>query len=189
MSVSEKRVSDLESICIICNKGDTQQALNIAKANTLSELMPHLSEKQKHTAFRKVNFCANNYDMSTFTGQKLFENSEEEFAFQIRREILRLPQKKLIDNIKLDDILSEDADLPAHLIKFMNNLIIGPYKRWENSEKKMIRSISSDIVYAVSNARVKPAKHLAFDNYDRFVETVEWNVEKMLIGLNDQLKL
>ncbi len=120
------------------------------------------SSIQWHSMFGNVVFCGEDYDLSNFTEQKLLENNKQEHAFQIRKEILRIPQKKLIDNVKLEDILIGDADLPKELIKFMNNIVIGPKKSVEISDKKerTIRSISSDIVYAVSDGRVKPAKHL-----------------------------
>lgn len=101
-------------------------------------------------------------DSSSFTEEILLDNNAKKRAFHIRRDIMKIPRKKLTDKITLDDIYSGYCDLPTSLINLLNYIIIGPRSRYADSEKKsrLVQSIASDIVYAVNNGNLNPAKHL-----------------------------
>lgn len=78
-----------------------------------------------HKCFGRVIFCREDVVISNFIERKLVEVSLKEVAFWIRKEILSIPKKKLINDVKLEDIYNGDSDLPPLLTTFMKHLIVG----------------------------------------------------------------
>lgn len=62
----------------------------------------------------------------------------------------------------MDDIIKGECDIPKQLYDFISNLIEGPDKNSESPDDKSVKVISlcSDIIYAITNGRTKPSKHL-----------------------------
>ncbi|KAL4113704.1 hypothetical protein QTP88_017283 [Uroleucon formosanum] len=132
----------------------------------------HLEDKLKRTFENKVKFeVLNNkkiilhidVPLSNVSLSDLKNNSELLNVAQIlRREILDIKKKNLPENVSTEDLIKGECSLPDKLINFITYLVGGPDIRRRNSDetRRKVESLASDLVYAVTNGRVKPSKQL-----------------------------
>ncbi|KAL4089548.1 hypothetical protein QTP88_024568 [Uroleucon formosanum] len=138
----------------------------------LSYTSQHLEDKLKRTFENKVKFeVLNNkkiilhidVPLSNVSLSDLKNNSELLNVAQIlRREILDIKKKNLPENVSTEDLIKGECSLPDKLINFITHLVGGPDIRRRNSDetRRKVESLASDLVYAVTNGRVKPSKQL-----------------------------
>lgn len=90
------------------------------------------------------------------------EEKFEDVAYNLRNYIKNIDSHPLPKHLTADDIIRGECEIPQQLLHFMQNLIVGPNAKEINNNEIMtkITSICSDIVYAVTKGRCKPAKNL-----------------------------
>lgn len=83
-------------------------------------------------------------------------------ALILRQEIQSIQQNKLPDPLNAANLIKGECDIPENVIDFYLNLLNGPnYRRKRgNNGNRLAKSFSEDIIYAVSNGRIKPSKHI-----------------------------
>lgn len=86
----------------------------------------------------------------------------EQVAFEIRNSVKTMPTKKLPSEVKVENILEGECEVPKTLFHFICNLVQGPSYQRKNSDfdYTKIYSLCSDIMYLITKGRVKPAKQL-----------------------------
>ena len=87
----------------------------------------------------------------------------KEVAFLIRNEILTSKVNKLPENLSTQHVIESECSVPALLGTFLENLLTArttKNKAISDGKKRRIESIAHDAIYAVSNGRIRPAKHL-----------------------------
>lgn len=101
--------------------------------------------------------------MSKVSLNELKNNSELPNVAQIlRRKILNIKKKTLPENLSTEDLIKGECSLPNKLINFITHLVGGPDIRRRNSNEthRKVESLASDLVYALTNGRVKPSKQI-----------------------------
>ena len=85
-----------------------------------------------------------------------------EVALALRAAIGDANYTPLSSTITLDNIMSGEIEIPEEVLIFFTILISGPGSRNSESATKVrrVRSISEDVVFAISSGRKKPPKHL-----------------------------
>ena len=85
-----------------------------------------------------------------------------DIALLLREEINKAERCALPNDMKLDDILKGEVEVPDLVITFFQNLIGGPdTRRWKSTSKNIrIKSLSEDAVFATTAGLKKPQKHL-----------------------------
>ncbi|KAG5862641.1 hypothetical protein JTB14_004270 [Gonioctena quinquepunctata] len=97
---------------------------------------------------------------------KLLESKEdhkyEDVAYDLRNCIKNIDSHPLPRRLTADDIIRGECEIPEELFNFIQNLVFGPNFCEKNvdSTTTKIKSICSDIIYAVTKGRCKPAKNL-----------------------------
>ena len=87
----------------------------------------------------------------------------KEVAFLIRNEILTSKVNKLPENLSTQHVMEGECAVPAVLGTFLENLLSArktKKKPISDGKKRRIESMAHDAIYAVSNGRIMPAKHL-----------------------------
>ena len=90
------------------------------------------------------------------------EDKIKEAAFILRNSIRKCRKRSLPDDMKVEDVLQGEVDTPEIVEKFFSHLITGPRSgRGETQRKRRrIDCLSQDSVFAVTDGRFKPKKHL-----------------------------
>ena len=85
-----------------------------------------------------------------------------DIALLLREEINWAERFPLPNNLKTEDIKTDEVTVPELVTTFFQNLIGGPdVRRWESNLKKIrIKSMSEDAVLAATAGLKKPQKHL-----------------------------
>lgn len=158
------------------------QALLIEFGNAddenVSEYRPSILEKKLQNTFgksitieqssgprcKKIVFKTD-IDVSVMANNMKKIDSEEEtkfedVAFHLRNCVKTIDIKKLPNNLTADDVIDGECQIPEILFKFMQNLIDGPEVSSKETTTVKITSICSDIIYAITKGRCKPAKNL-----------------------------
>ncbi|XP_044576907.1 uncharacterized protein LOC123260042 [Cotesia glomerata] len=97
---------------------------------------------------------------------KLLESKEkhkfEDVAYDLRSCIKNIDSHPLPRRLTADDIIRGECEIPQELFNFIRNLVCGPNFCEENADltTPKITSICSDIIYAVTKGKCKPAKNL-----------------------------
>lgn len=106
-------------------------------------------------------------DISVMANNTKFLEDKNDYKFQdvaydLRSCIKTINADPIPRNVTADDIIRGECDIPQKLFDFMQNLIQGPNVTDENSDKLKVKrtSLCSDIIYAVTKGRCKPAKNL-----------------------------
>ncbi|CAH1099064.1 unnamed protein product [Psylliodes chrysocephalus] len=106
-------------------------------------------------------------DISTLATETIIletKNSEklDDVAYELRNCVKILKRNKLPDKLRADDIIKGEGDIPKQLYNFIRNLIEGPDMICKDPDCKSVKVVSlcSDIIYAITNGRTKPSKHL-----------------------------
>lgn len=83
-------------------------------------------------------------------------------AYEMRRSIMSIEKKKLLEKLTPDSIIEGECTVPQLLTDFITCLIKGPDKRRsdKNEDNIRIKAICEDIIYSAHKGRVKPAKHM-----------------------------
>ncbi|CAH2096461.1 unnamed protein product [Euphydryas editha] len=83
-------------------------------------------------------------------------------ALILRKKILNITKKPLPSDIKLNDLIAGECDIPLELSSFLQSVICGPDKRTRNSSNclRKINSISQDVIYATHHGKIKTGKHI-----------------------------
>lgn len=153
------------------NKHSADEKQNYSPAKLLPKIQKEFGDRvviratnglhNKRIVYRSTN------DVDQYFNQAdIEENSEqmdfENVAYKIRNEILKIKKKKLPDNIRVTDILEGECETPQVLTDFIRNLVQGPDVRRKTSgnDNFRINSVCQDLIYIVTNGRVKPSKHL-----------------------------
>lgn len=90
---------------------------------------------------------------------------EEDILFQaaliLRSKIRKIKKNIFEDNLSAKDLMNGECVIPDSITNFYVNLISGTSrsKRSENT-KKLAYSFASDIIYNVTNANIRPSKHI-----------------------------
>ena len=94
--------------------------------------------------------------------QTNISNKVREVAFILRKEIMEAEKTDLPQNLRLEDLMSGEVQIPDILLQFMTLLITGPDKRRGYTPSKQRRSkvICQDIICATTAGNKKPSKHL-----------------------------
>ena len=87
------------------------------------------------------------------------ENKFEDVAYCIRKCIKNIERKPLPGHLTADDIIRGECQIPEELFRFMKDLMTGPDISSSTSYEMTLKitSVCSDIIYAVTNGRCKPA--------------------------------
>lgn len=82
-------------------------------------------------------------------------------ALILRQEIQNVKQTKLPDQLNSADLIKEECVIPEILMDFYLHLLSGPNHRRRRGDNgnRQAKYFSEDIIYAVSNGRIKPSKH------------------------------
>ncbi|XP_074104088.1 uncharacterized protein LOC141530711 [Cotesia typhae] len=111
---------------------------------------------------RKKIVYGNDIDISMLATEtvNLETKSSEKFeddAYDLRNCVKTLQRDKLPNKLRADDIIKGECDIPKLLYDFISNLIEGPDVNSKNNNDKSVKvtSLCSDIIYAVTNGRVK----------------------------------
>ena len=90
------------------------------------------------------------------------EQNIREVAFSLRDIIRKCRKRPLPENFTVEDVLKGEADTPDPLKSFYSHLIMGPrLQRGETERKKRrIECLSKDAIYAVTDGKIRPKKHL-----------------------------
>ncbi|CAH1173831.1 unnamed protein product [Phaedon cochleariae] len=144
------------------------------EANTDAYTMKsyHLENRLLATFSKKITVVSHNNKklVKPYKGvvvQKEFDLIEKEevlfhAALILRQEIQNVKRRQLPDQLNSTDLIRGECDIPQSLIDFYLNLLSGPNyrrKRGENGNR-LAKSFSEDIIYAVTNGRIKPSKHI-----------------------------
>lgn len=95
--------------------------------------------------------------------QKITEKEKvRNVAYEMRKLLLKMPRKKLPENLTAEAIIEGECEVPQQLLDFMYFLIKGPSKRRNDNDEDNVRihSICDDIIYSIHKGRIKPAKHM-----------------------------
>lgn len=132
----------------------------------------HLEDKLKKTFVNKLKFeVLNNkkiilhidFPLSKISFSDLKNNSEMLNVAQIlRKEILNIKKENLPENLSTENLIKGECSFPDMLIDFITYLVGGPDVRRRNSDetRRKVDSLVSDLVYVVTNGRVKPSKQI-----------------------------
>lgn len=84
-------------------------------------------------------------------------------AMLLRKHILQIKPNKLGDKITASDLMRGECDLSKTAIDFFTLLISGfDYRRKKSANNiRLAESFTSDVTYAITAGRVKPAKHIS----------------------------
>lgn len=106
----------------------------------------------------EVSIMANN---TKFLERKNDEKFDE-VSFHLRNCIKKNYHQPLPSRLTADDVMRGECEIPKLLYDFMMNLVRGPDTSNKKSHEIVIQvtSICSDIIYAVTRGRCKPAKKL-----------------------------
>ncbi|KAJ8677787.1 hypothetical protein QAD02_013574 [Eretmocerus hayati] len=92
--------------------------------------------------------------------------AEEDIVLQaaliLRKKILSIEKKPLPDDLKTSSLIAGECDIPKILDDFLKTMLSGGHSRRLRNKmcRRQVDSISQDLIYAVSNARIKPSKHI-----------------------------
>ena len=80
-------------------------------------------------------------------------------ALILRNEIMNIKVKKLPET----DLIRGECDIPSPVIEFYSTLLAGKSHRRRRSIhlKRTVEVLSSDVIFAVSNGKIKPSKHIS----------------------------
>lgn len=78
----------------------------------------------------------------------------------LRRKILDIKSTKLLNDFIIVDLKTGERKVPDELKDFYAMLLRSSRRQGNNKCKVLIDSFSDDIIYAVSNGRVKPSKQI-----------------------------
>lgn len=90
------------------------------------------------------------------------EEKFEDVAYCLRKCIKNIHSHPLPTHLTADDVIKGECEIPELLFNFMQNIIQGPNISEEDNNQLAVKisSICSDIIYAVTRGRSKPAKNL-----------------------------
>lgn len=97
---------------------------------------------------------------------KVKEVDEEEILFNaamiLHNQSKSIQQKPLVTNLTSQKVIEGECEIPPKIVNFCQNVIAGCNFRRKNSKitKRLAKSFSSDIVFATSNGKIKPSKHV-----------------------------
>ena len=94
--------------------------------------------------------------------ERQLENKITDVAFSLRNIILKSRKRPLPEELKVEDILSGEIDIPDPLQSFFCHLLMGPDLQRGGTERKKrrVKSLSQDAIYALTDGNVKPSKQL-----------------------------
>lgn len=94
--------------------------------------------------------------------EKKNDQKFEDVAYYLRSCIKNIDVHPLPRRVTANDIIQGECNIPQQLFDFIQNLVQGPNISDDNSDKYNVKitSICSDIIYAVTKGRCKPAKNL-----------------------------
>lgn len=87
----------------------------------------------------------------------------ERAALILRKQILAMEPQKLPSKIKTKHLIDEECpQMPKNLIDFYRTLLCGNRARSKESNvcNRLVQSFSEDVIYAITNGRIKTAKHI-----------------------------
>lgn len=94
----------------------------------------------------------------------LLEDEEvlQKAANILRREILDIKKEELPRNLTAESLIKGECTIPPRLLKFYQDLIVGSDARRREGWrcKRRVKSLSQDLIYAVSNGKIKTSKHI-----------------------------
>lgn len=102
-------------------------------------------------------------DQSIFT--KLEESEAlSRAAFILRKYILTIIKRPLPANLTVADLIAGECDVPQELGDFCQDLLCGCDPRTVKSFEcsRRVRSLSQDVIYAVTHGRIKTSKHINY---------------------------
>lgn len=76
---------------------------------------------------------------------------------------MNIKVKKLPEKLTETDLIRGECDIPSPVIEFYSTLLAGKSHRRRRSIhlKRTVESLSSDVIFAVSNGKIKPSKHIS----------------------------
>lgn len=122
--------------------------VSIVKMNTRKIIKPY------------IGILIKECDLNSLEKQNILQKA----ALILRDEIKRIKHRKLPNPLNVLDLMNGECDIPKCLDNFYNIILSGPsYRRKSSSKTKRIsKSLSSDLIHAVTNGNVKPSKHISF---------------------------
>ena len=80
------------------------------------------------------------------------------------RKAIEGTEKKLAENLQLNDIFNGAVDVPDVVLHFFNFLVTSTDKRrWNNPAKgRRVEALRADVIFATTAGQKKPAKHFKF---------------------------
>lgn len=91
----------------------------------------------------------------------LEENDILNRAVLILRKYIRKKPKRLPENLTADFLIKGECDVPQELISFYSKIISTKYpSKISRNVAKTAKSLSEDLIYAVTNGNIKTSKHI-----------------------------
>lgn len=82
----------------------------------------------------------------------------------IRSEIWNIQRDPLPDLLTANDLMKGECDVPEILIDFYSKIICSSFRRKHNINiNRIATSFTKDLIYAASNGKTKPSKHISLD--------------------------
>ena len=79
----------------------------------------------------------------------------------LRDDILAMKCNELHEPLTVEDVLKGEVDIPDSLQTFFQNLYAGENETLSNKKERLANSSAADAVFACSNGKLIPGKHLA----------------------------
>ncbi|CAH0562925.1 unnamed protein product [Brassicogethes aeneus] len=92
------------------------------------------------------------------------ENTDiiERAALILRQQILNMDPDRIPDEMTADDLIKGESTTPKAVHIFYKTLLSGASRRRKESSKckRIVESLADNSIYAVSNGKIKPSKHI-----------------------------
>lgn len=153
-----KETSETSSADDLCINFEANFHLEEKLLQTFPTEITIVTLKKKKIVKPYVRVLLNNEDFHGLEESDILHKA----ALILRNKIHAISQELLPNELKTKDLIKGECELPTSLIRFYDTILSGPSYRRKNSEnsRRYSKSFSSDLIYAVTNGRLKTSKTL-----------------------------
>lgn len=135
-----------------------QAHIFLPKLKTLGDAIQIITIKKN-----KIVAPAGDFEIDSKTIDALLDSSfAQEFALQIRNELLNVSKTPLPENLEEKHLIAGECEIPEKVKTFVRTIICGEtpasYESVECNRK--VESIAQDLIYAANHGKVKTSKHI-----------------------------